>query len=178
VDKVGLEFKLIIAYLIPGMLGLYACANYIDPIKKLLGLPDSVPQGSSILVVLTLAVASGMVINALTWAFVRPAIEFSKGKRRPDFNYAKVNADSERAFRAVIDNYYYYYQSYANMFTGMILISLAYIERFRFEWNHMFFAAAIIVVMVVLFCAASNSLLSTYAQLENILRGAPLEPVD
>jgi hypothetical protein len=89
-EKIGLEFKLIIAYLIPGSIGLYAAGMLIPAVQNLLGGPTSVPQGSAIIQVLVLSVASGMIINAITWALVLPIIERSCNMKRPHFDYSKL----------------------------------------------------------------------------------------
>jgi len=54
-DKIGLEFKSIIAYIIPGYLFLFSLSFYFPVIYKLLGGDKGVPEGSAIIPIIILS---------------------------------------------------------------------------------------------------------------------------
>lgn len=166
-EKIGLEFKLIIAYLIPGSIGLYAAAMLIPTIQNLLGGPTSVPQGSAIIQVLVLSVASGMIINAITWALVLPIIEWSCHTKRPYFDYSKLSKDNEAAMKNVIDNIFSYYQSYSNMLTALLLSFITYLFTSGTPRYDLLICGAFICI--ILFFAARDSLKKTDKNIEKIL---------
>lgn len=169
-EKIGLDFKLIIAYLIPGSIGLYAAAMLIPAVEALLGGSAAVPQGASIVLVLVLAIASGMIINALTWALVRPLIE-KTGVPRPKLEYSNLTKENEASFRNIIDNNFSYYQSYANMFTALVALFASYIYSEGLPRLDLIIPGG--VICIVLFIAARDSLKRSYQEMEKILSKAP-----
>jgi hypothetical protein len=169
-EKIGLDFKLIIAYLIPGTIGLYAAAMLVPAVGILLGGQTSVPQGASIILVLVLAIASGIVINAITWATVRPIVEASGAKRPPEFDYSKLSNDNKAAINNIRDNFFSYYQSYANMFTAILLVFFAYWYAQGLPRLDLTIIGT--TICIVLFFAARDSLKRTYFNMQKILKDA------
>lgn len=166
-EKIGFEFKLIIAYLIPGVIGLYAASLYIPAIRNVLGGDTFVPSGSAIVLVLVLAIASGIIINAITWAVIRPVIEWTSMKR-PDLKYSNLKTGSMDAYNVILEGNYRYYQSYSNMFTSIVLLILTNIYRGDEMQSEVMFLG--IVVCIVLFMAARNSLEMTYNEMGDLLK--------
>ena len=92
-EKLGLNFGLVIAYLIPGFLGLYALSERLGAIKTLLGGDNKIPEKAAIVPLLILALAIGMIINALGWSLIRPLIALSGVRRPANLDYTKLKAD-------------------------------------------------------------------------------------
>ncbi len=74
-------------------------------IEKLLTGTNGVPEGAAIVPILFLSVSIGMVINAITWALIRPLIELT-GVHRPRLDYSKLDENSKEAFKVNIDENY------------------------------------------------------------------------
>lgn len=166
-DKVGIEFRLIIAYLISGCVGLYAVSFHSKVVANLLGGVSNVPTGSSIILIVILAIACGIVINAVTWALVRPAIE-RRSLRRPELNYYKLTEQQMGAFSVILEENFRYYQPYSNLLTSLLLLQIsALIGRVEFP---IIVYIALAVVCFVLYFAARDSLRRSYEGMERLLK--------
>jgi hypothetical protein len=165
-EKIGIEFKLIIAYLVPGCIALYAIGMYVPTVAALLGSGTAVPSGSSIIIVLVLAIACGIIVNAITWLCLRPLIELTS-RRRPPLDYSLLSDSIAKAYQEILENNYRYYQSYSNMFTSLvILIAAALVKPGEIET---FILISCVLVCCVLFLAARDSLIRTYDGMERLL---------
>lgn len=164
-DKLGLEFKQIIAYLIPGIVSLYAISFFIPPIEKLLFGQSGVPEDNSFLPIVLLSIGAGMAVNALTWATLRHVIEIKHP--RPSLIYASLTDDKKNSFEIIIDQNYRYYQSYSNLFTSGMLLMVAYFVEEDFTVDGLLVAG--ILILIVLYFASQDALRRAYSELDRLI---------
>jgi len=165
-EKLSITFVLIIAFLIPGLLVTYGLGLHYHPIGKLFGTPRSAPDTPGVVVLSFLALGCGVVVNAITWATIRPLI-FSTGIERKPIDYTRLNKDNIDVFRLLFEEHYRYYQAYANILTAIVLTSIS--EFFSRRAAEPFAVIAVATVSVILFCAARNALERTFKDLSKLL---------
>lgn len=165
-ERLSITFVLIIAFLVPGLLATYALGLHYPPVGKLFGGPDSPPDASGIVTLSFLALGCGIVVNAITWATIRPLILGTRIEQRP-IDYSRLNKDNIDVFRLLFEEHYRYYQAYANALTAILLVSLA--ELFARRVLELPALIAVTIVCVILFCAARKALERTYRDLSSLL---------
>lgn len=162
-NGLGLQFGLVIAYLIPGFLGVYALAWRVEVIQALLGGADKVPKGEAIVPLVLIALATGVVINAIAWALVRPLIALSGVRRPRNLDYTKLRADDLPVYNAIVENNFRYHQFYVNMWIAVLVLAPVWLRApvsSNLARNISFF-----VVLVILFLAARDSLDRAYRRM-------------
>lgn len=162
-DKIGLEFGLVIAYLIPGFLGLYALAGRVEAIKALVGGEQKVPQAASIIPLILLALAVGITINATSWALLRPLIGLSGVKRPARLDYTKIKPEQIPLYNLIVESNFRYHQFYGNVLVAIIMLAPVWLASplaTNVLRNLSFF-----FVVVILFLAARDSLQRAYKRM-------------
>ncbi len=162
-EKLGIEFWLTIAYLIPGIVSLYATTFYSTATKTLLFGQDGTPSSAGVVLIILLAIGAGIMVNAVTWAVVRPVIELTS-MSRPELNYANLTASNMQAFQVINNEIYRYYQSYSNLFTSTTILTASYVLNST-SLNITLILASLII-LAVLFLASRDSLKRVYTSME------------
>jgi len=166
-SNIGVEFKSLIAYSIPGFVSLYAVSLYLPTVEKLISGSKGVPEATAIVPILFLSVGIGVVINAVTWALVRPLIELT-GVPRPNLDYSELDETTKEAFKVIIDENYRYYQSYSNLLTsGGLLLIASLVEKGETPIRFSLVGGA---VLIILFFASRDSLKRSYSNIEALLK--------
>ena len=165
-EKLGIEFRLIIAYLIPGIVLLYATTFYSSATKTLLFGQNGIPESAAVVPIILLAIGAGIAANAITWAIVRPIIEFTSTKR-PELNYANLTASDMQAFQVINDENYRYYQSYSNLFTSGITLIASY--ALSSTSLNITLIIVSLILLLILFLASRDSLKRAYNGMESLV---------
>jgi hypothetical protein len=168
----NLDFGLLIAYVIPGFVGLYAMSFYSKPMRSLLGSDRFVPQGGAVVPLVLLAIAAGISINAIAWATLRLVIQ-ATGVARPNLNYALLTQEKSIAFQEIIQSNFHYYQYYVNTLTAFILLFVSYAMRNVRHSKALGFVGAVGLI-VILFFASRDSLQRTYSAMDALLKTSPV----
>jgi hypothetical protein len=116
-------FGLTIAFLAPGMLGLYAVSFFAPPVADWFGLAaqQDVKLGGFLFAFIA-SIGMGVFISGLRWL----TLDWLMPKC-PEFDYAKLgetNAQQVLEFARV--HHYQFYQFYANTFCAMVLVFSAW----------------------------------------------------
>lgn len=161
-EKLNLDFSLLIAYILPGSLSVVTLSYYSDRVRRLLESEHGVPAAASFVPLLLLALGLGILVNAITWIAVQRLIELTGVKRVPVAR--RPSGDRLEAYRFIIENRFRYYQCYSNMLTALVLFALAYLHQYGRDgvWA----ASAILLLAVVLFFAARDSLKNMYQRID------------
>ena len=162
-EKLGLNFGLVIAYLIPGFLGLYALSQRVTPIKSLLHGEKGSPETGAIIPLLIVAMAVGMIINALGWIIVRPLITISGVKRPRDLDYTKLKVEDIKLYNVIVEANFRYHQFYTNMFFAILLLIPIWVVRPI--WDNRIRNFSLLIVGLALFLAARDSLNRAYTRM-------------
>lgn len=159
-DKLGLNFGVLIAYLIPGFLGTYALAEHVSAINALLGGAERVPGTGSYLPLLYIALAVGIVINAFSSIVIRTLIHWSGIDPQPGIVQKRFPNEDLPRYEFVVESTFRYHQFYTNMLVAILLLTRLWLSApYPEKWLRI---ASFLLVISVLFSAARSSLRSFY----------------
>lgn len=172
----GLDFYLIIAYLIPGLIGLKAVSLYNKDLNNVLqNFHTNEKHTGAVTIVLVGAIVIGMAISVgraatidrsfgLDMSWFDDAKQFAVVERC-DPNYEKLgeSTSKQKALELLVKTEKRPYQFYGNVMIAMLLFALAYMakqwrgER-RMSLNHLLLSSTVLVVVVtVLYLGARSS---------------------
>jgi len=166
-----LDFSLLIAFLLPGFVSLYALA-YISP--HIARLVNALAQGDASLGtslgVFLLSLAVGVMISCVR-AQILDTLQFKTGVEKPDLNMERLkDANVRAAYEQAVSNVYRFSQFYGNMFVsvaGLIVLKFGVDSNLiskQWELFVLMFAAA-----VILFISHRRGLAETYKTISKIL---------
>lgn len=155
------NFGLLIAYLIPGFIVLWGL-GFVSPVIYgwLDGTASTAPSLGGFLYVTVASIGAGMAVSAARWLLI-DTLHHATGLAQPAWDDSRLQ-DQLSAYRWVVDNYYRYYQFYANTFVANTLSIVLWLaspnngEQIRIE-----LMLALIATQAVLL-AGSRSALSRY----------------
>jgi hypothetical protein len=118
-DTPSRQFGLLIAYLLPGFIGLAGVAAIVPPVALWLRPLDATAPGvGASLYTLLSATTVGMIVSCFRWLVI-DAIHHRSGVRQPQWNDARLDQRLE-AFDYLVENHYRYYQFYANALVALL----------------------------------------------------------
>lgn len=123
-DHLGKSFGLTIAFLIPGMVALYALSYFMPDLRTWFGLmaEQSATVGGFLFVVVG-SIGVGVVVSGVRWFlcdwFLAPQVSLNTQRRR--------EGETEAAYQALIANHYQYYQFYANTSVALVWLFLSWL---------------------------------------------------
>lgn len=156
-DKLGLNFGLVIAYLIPGFCGTYALTPHVTAINALVG---GAANTGSVVVLLLIALAVGIIINAISWVVVRNFIHFTGVKSPSGIVYRKSSRQDALRYNRLIESTFRYHQFYSNMLVGILLLTPLWLAAP--VQDNILRNASFPFVVIILFWAARDSLRNYY----------------
>lgn len=165
-EKVGLNFGLVIAYLIPGFLATYAVASRVSTIDALLGGPKRMPDAASVVPLVLIAVGVGIIINAISAAVIRPLIHKSGVKNQPHLVERKYTIEDMHKYNHLVETTFRFHQFYSNTLVAVVLLAPVWLV-----WplqDNILRNASLLLVVAVLFHTARNSLRNFYKGLTNL----------
>ena len=123
-DPLGKSFGLTIAFLIPGMVALYALSYFMPDLKTWFGLVAEQPTTvGGFLFVVVGSTGVGVVVSGVRWFlcdwFLAPRVRMNAQRRR--------EGETEAAYQALIANHYQYYQFYANTSVALVWLFLSWL---------------------------------------------------
>jgi hypothetical protein len=126
-DDLPKSFGLLIAYLLPGVVGLWALSYFAPFIREWFGAaartkPEGGIEGATssvggFLFVALGSIGVGLFVQAIRWLAYEKLLLVSTTRWRrdyPNLNHAARKTETEAAYAALIDNHYRYYQFYSN----------------------------------------------------------------
>jgi hypothetical protein len=129
-DITSTSFGYIVAFLLPGLIGMYGLGYWSEGVKKLLkpALSAEATVGPSVILLLG-ALALGLVISAVRClAFER--FMCRKHKFPTDMFSRLSSGDKLNSFRAVVDEHYRYHQFYGGSFVALVVMYSGWIKNF------------------------------------------------
>ena len=159
-EKLGLNFGLVIAYLIPGFAATYALAPHVKAIDALLGGSERVPSANAVVPLILMAVAVGIIINAISDVVIRPVIHRTGVEEPKKVDTEKLTSEGRRRYDRMIENHFRYHQFFSNMLVSVLLLSPVWLL-----WplhNNILRNASLPIVVVALFLTARKALVHFY----------------
>jgi hypothetical protein len=163
------NFGLVIAYVLPGMVGLLGVGMFSKTVGGWLATaPASEPTVAGFLYVTLGALGAGLTVSATRWLVI-DSLHHATGVKRPQWDDSNL-AERLEAFNYLVENHYRYYQFYANTLMSVLL---AYGVR-RLAINTPLEAphhldGLIVVLCGVLFLGSRDALRKYYTRVERLL---------
>jgi hypothetical protein len=155
-------FGLIIAFLQPGLVGLYAL-SYVEPaIREWFGLAST--QNASVggfLFVVVASVGMGVFLSGLRWlvldwAFADPPAVDSRRRA--------IDPQTEAIYEDIRSQHYRYYQFYANMLCAIVLLYVAWFATTAPSWPVARLRFGVLVVACVILFLSARDAVTKYDQ--------------
>ena len=116
----GKNFGVLIAYLLPGFVSLWAVAMFSPAVDAwLTSKPNAQPTVGGFLYTTLGSLSGGLTVSAVRWAVV-DTFHHATGLVPPAWDFSKLR-DRLDAFEALVENHYRYYQFYSNMLVAVFL---------------------------------------------------------
>ncbi|MEZ5940623.1 MAG: hypothetical protein R3C18_04475 [Planctomycetaceae bacterium] len=150
------NFGLLIAYLLPGFVGLWGVSHVSMTAAQWLGSDSTGPTVGGFLYVTLASVAMGMTISTVRWLII-DRVHHWTGIRQPPWDFSRLS-DRTEAFQTLIEIHYRYYQWYSNCCVAIALSAILRWWAVGFSITE--FAGT--VVLIALFTIASRDTLRKY----------------
>lgn len=163
-------FGLTIAFLAPGMLGLYALSFFAPPVAEWLGLAakQDVDLGGFLFAFIA-SIGIGVFISGLRFLVLDRVMP-----KCPEFDYAKLgDPNVERALEFARVHHYQFYQFYSNTLCALVLVFAAWwwTSSPRPQWSSVGMRFAMLTATcAVLFFSARDCLLKHDQKVTPLLR--------
>jgi len=175
--KDSLDFGKIIAYLLPGFVGLWGLSHRPWTVARWFQLSENTESSfDNVSFILLGSLAFGVILSAFRWVifdqFSNERI-FCVPELKVDFS--KLSAEHTRlALQLLIDNHYNYYQFYSAM---AVAVPFAFINwclaKKEFELIQIFYGVVVIVTTIVLSLGAADALKKYVKRTTALLGSAP-----
>jgi len=166
----SLNFDKVIAYMIPGVVGLQSISYYSQKVNLWINsyLYNENNLGTIFIIIMS-SIGIGLIISAIRW-FILDYIHYKTGIKKEKIPYNKLNNKNITVFKEAIANTYRYYEFYGNMFIALLSLLVSrcfYYTPFLININKINFI--IIALLFFLFFASRDSLKRTYPTINSIL---------
>jgi len=163
------NFGLLIAYVVPGLVVVSSMGDYSQTVRSWFGVfPGYAPTVAGFLYTTLASVAAGMTISAIRWLLV-DWLHHKTGIERPYWDFSALQANY-RAFEAMVENHYRYYQFYSNM---LVALMIALIGRssllFPLSERPAIFIVVLIGLIALFYVASRDALRKYYAHTTGFL---------
>lgn len=164
------NFGPLIAYLVPGATVLVGMSNFSPTLQGwFASSPLDSPTIGGFLYLSVAAIAAGMTVSALRWAFVDTVHAWS-GLQTPSLDFSRLGENVD-AFVLLIEIHYRHYQFYANM---LVATAIAY-GCHRVGGGHLALAwsdLAFVGLESVFYATSRDTLAKYYARSQQLLASA------
>jgi hypothetical protein len=144
-DVTTTSFGLLIAYLLPGLVGLYGGRYWLDEVDRLFMTLGTKEASFGLFLLVALAgLTIGMLVTPVKWV-VYEVLLFRGRRIQPSALKTLGESGKHDAFRAVIDEQYRYHQCWGNMSLVLILLSLGW---FHTEWSGLSFGGKLAAILL------------------------------
>jgi hypothetical protein len=154
----SINFGLLIAYFLPGIISLYALKYFSTDVADLFAavLDKDKNLGASLLI-LAASLAVGLIVSAFR-DFALERIHYKTGVEFTPFNYGKfIEKDRKSALEDLIANKYRFYQFYGNTMVALLFL---FIARFNYAnaWEKRGLLIINVLAVILLFLASRDAL--------------------
>jgi hypothetical protein len=167
------NFGLVIAYVLPGFVGLWGASWWSDTVAAWLNADrfGAASVGAFLYAILG-SLGAGLTVSAVRWVVI-DTLHHRTGIHPPNWDFSRLQ-DKLQAFDALVENHYRYYQFYANTFVAVVFAcgcwAIADAENPPWPtWR----ALAISLLEIVLYATSRDTLRKYYSRAERLL-GPPV----
>ncbi len=156
------NFGLLIAYLIPGFLGVFTVKPYSAALASWMATsPDASPTVGGFLFVTVSAVFLGLLASTIRWLILDP-LHRKTGLPRPSWDFQQLE-EHITAFQLAVEQHYRYYQFYGNT---LIVAVVAALTRWPYKTagvgEQFLLAVGVLAFFLLLFVASRDALRKYY----------------
>lgn len=163
------NFGLVIAYVVPGLIGLWAISYFSDTVKAWLTSTDgTAPTVAGFLYVTLGSLACGLTIGAIRSVTIDP-IHHLTGLRKPSLDFSDFQAKFW-AFNQIVEAHYRYYQFYSHMAIAMVFVAAARVVAQVDDAQDWRILVALCALGLVLGTSSRTALREYYHQAHQLLR--------
>ena len=167
------NFGLLIAYVIPGLV-VVAAAGYFSPtVQSWLTVPERGPTIAGFLYLSLTSIAAGVTVSAVRWAVVDTLHHYT-GLSAPNWDFGKYAAKA-KAFDAIVEDHYRYYQFYSNMAVALIVLFACHRAAGNAPLMDPYSLAILFLICEVFFIAGSRDALRKYYARGSLVLGVMSE---
>ena len=152
------SFGFVIAYLVPGLVGLSIASDFLPGVESWLRGGDNAPSVGGFFYGTLAALASGLTIGAIRWLTL-DQLHHLTGLAPPKLDFANLQRHFE-AHQGAVENHYRYYQFYGNMLLAIALIPIG--PSMHSAWLAETPGRIIGGLLIVVYFLASRDCLSKY----------------
>ena len=117
-------FGLLIAFVVPGIIGIGAVAMHSPTLGEWLGIVSRPPTIAGFFFVLVIASGAGVFLSGVRWLVLEYWIW---GERRPDRDDKMAQRlHVEEAYQALVSQTYYYYLFYSNTLVALVMLFISW----------------------------------------------------
>ncbi|PCI09701.1 hypothetical protein COB72_05545 [bacterium] len=161
-------FGILIAYILPGFVMLWAIAQ-VSPVLEvwLTGTEVATPVLGGVVYVTAASIIVGMTLNSIRWLLI-DSLHHMSGLRKPVLDDAKLQTNLE-AFTRLVEDHFRYHQFYAN--TALAVVFGYPIWRSSESWfeQPIFFDVGIVILVFILVLSSRDALSRYYSRSEQLL---------
>lgn len=160
-DDAIIDFGLIITCILPGCVVLWGLGHIYPPLQAWMSGASmaSATVGSFFYVALA-AIGTGLTASCVRWLVI-DTLHHRTGLLPPERNYALL-AERAEAYHLLSENYYKYYQFYANMVVAIVFAYVAWRVGHSFSAEPLGWAEFTSLSLIVIFLAGSRDSLGRY----------------
>lgn len=162
------NFGLLIAYVLPGFLALWAISPYSPTIQTWLGtsVADAPTVGGFLYVTLG-SVAAGLTVSALRW-LILDALHHRTGLTKPRWDFSRLSAKLN-AFDVLNEQHYRYYQFYGNTLVALCMAAVVRGWLVVRSGADAFQLLLLVVTALLLFAGSRDTLGKYYRRITELL---------
>lgn len=159
------SFGLLIAYLIPGFLGLWGIRGTSETLEAWMAADaSSMPSVGGFLYITLASIASGMILSTIRWA-VLDNVHHATGIEKPDWDFLHLR-DRTTAFNLLNEQLYRYYQFYGNSTMALVAVLIARL----WERTTNVYDLGIVLLAFLLILGSRDTLKKYYLRVTALLR--------
>ena len=169
-DHLTKSFGLIIAFVVPGMIGLYAASFPMPLLRDWFGLASSQPPTvGGFLFVNVAAAGTGVFLSGVRWLVLE---RWLWGETNPGGGVSIAERrQTELVYQNLVAQFYDFYLFYANTLFALIVLYAAWAFTEGLHWGLAWAGGALAVAIFVLERSARNSFDRFHARRTNLLKG-------
>jgi hypothetical protein len=166
------NFGLAIAFVAPGVVGLWGLSFFYPSVRSWFGAsPGASPTAPAFLFVLLASTSMGLVISGLQQELLDWLFKVTKWAVRPATDDSKlVDPNTLEALRFVADSLYRYAQFYGNMAVALVFAYACWLAKRGFwPWHRPGIAVAVSLAAAIMVLSTHYSLSRYYKALEDLI---------
>lgn len=155
-DGLGLNFGVVIAFLLPGFILLYGFSLVDDSVESAFMYTSTHDTGVGGFLFASLAsLALGLMVSAVRWLILDHIFEWMGLSKTMDFSKLS-DANKYNAFMGVVENHYRYFQYYSNTSISILIAWIVYViaKAPVIPWEQ---TCGLLIVFIALLAGAHNA---------------------